>query len=253
MTDNRTMDVMLQAPTEGYGDAIMVPDILAENFEIKTSLLSLIQANQFHSFESNNPHDHIRSFNRITSTLKFRNVPNNAIKLINTVANQRGDLKAITTRSGVSYDGPPIPPPTSSFPKVVERVPKVTKDRARRVDGRINYSSTSGNPTPSDPIIASSSPSLTPFEGGDFILEEIETFLRTSDELSNLDNDYYDTERDILYLEKLLNEDPSSNLPPMKNEDLKQAYITMMKPSIEEPLELKLKDLPSHLEYAFLE
>ncbi|GJS79565.1 reverse transcriptase domain-containing protein [Tanacetum coccineum] len=59
-------------------------------------------------------------------------------------------------------------------------------------------SSTSGNPTPSDPIIASSSPSLTPFEGGDFILEEIETFLRTPEELSNLDNDYYDTEGDIL-------------------------------------------------------
>nr|GEW35405.1 reverse transcriptase domain-containing protein [Tanacetum cinerariifolium] len=46
----------------------------------------------------------------------------------NTVANPRGDLEAITTRSGVSYDGPPIPPPTSSLPKVVERVPEVTKD-----------------------------------------------------------------------------------------------------------------------------
>nr|GEW42536.1 reverse transcriptase domain-containing protein [Tanacetum cinerariifolium] len=46
----------------------------------------------------------------------------------NTIANPRGDLKAITTRSGVSYDGPPIPPPFSSLPKVVERVPKVTKD-----------------------------------------------------------------------------------------------------------------------------
>nr|GEZ54955.1 hypothetical protein [Tanacetum cinerariifolium] len=44
----------------------------------------------------------------------------------NTVANPRGDLKVITTRSGVSYDGPPIPPPTSSLPKVVERVPEVT-------------------------------------------------------------------------------------------------------------------------------
>ncbi|GJS16323.1 reverse transcriptase domain-containing protein [Tanacetum coccineum] len=37
-------------------------------------------------------------------------------------------------------------------------------------------SSSSGNPTPSDPIVASSSPSFTPFEGGDFILEEIEIF-----------------------------------------------------------------------------
>ncbi|GKG27184.1 hypothetical protein Tco_0402887, partial [Tanacetum coccineum] len=54
--------------------------------------------------------------------------------------------------------------------------------------------STSGNPTPSDPIIASSFPSFTPFEGGDFILEEIESFLRTPEELSNLDDDYYDTE-----------------------------------------------------------
>ncbi|GKD68586.1 reverse transcriptase domain-containing protein [Tanacetum coccineum] len=114
-------------------------------------------------------------------------------------------------------------------------------------------SSTSGNPTPSDPIIASSSPLFTPFEGGDFILEEIDTFLHTPVELSNLDDDYYDTEGDILYLEKLLNEDPSPNLPPMKNDNLKQDDVTMTKPSIEEPSKLKLKDLPSHLEYAFLE
>nr|GFB14766.1 reverse transcriptase domain-containing protein [Tanacetum cinerariifolium] len=46
----------------------------------------------------------------------------------NTIANPMGDLKAITTRSGVSYDGPPIPPSFSSLPKVVERVPEVTKD-----------------------------------------------------------------------------------------------------------------------------
>nr|GEY18843.1 reverse transcriptase domain-containing protein [Tanacetum cinerariifolium] len=45
----------------------------------------------------------------------------------NTIANPRGDLKAITTRSGVSYDGLPIPPPFSSLPKVVERVPEVSK------------------------------------------------------------------------------------------------------------------------------
>ncbi|GJZ01657.1 reverse transcriptase domain-containing protein [Tanacetum coccineum] len=114
-------------------------------------------------------------------------------------------------------------------------------------------SSTSGNPTPSHPIITSSSPSFTPFEGGDFILEEIETFLRTPNELFNLDDDYYDTEGDILYLEKLLNEDPSPTLLPMKNDDLKQVDVTKTKPSIEEPPKLELKDLPSHLEYSFLE
>ncbi|GJQ93351.1 hypothetical protein Tco_0004490 [Tanacetum coccineum] len=46
----------------------------------------------------------------------------------NTVANPRGDLKAITTRSGISYNGPPIPPPISPLPKVVEREPDVIKD-----------------------------------------------------------------------------------------------------------------------------
>ncbi|GJT08068.1 reverse transcriptase domain-containing protein [Tanacetum coccineum] len=87
--------------------------------------------------------------------------------------------------------------------------------------------------------------------GGDFILEEIDTFLHTPEELSNLDDDYYDTEGDILYLEKLLNEDPSPTLPPMKNDDLKQVDVTLTKPSIEEPPELELKDLPSHLECIF--
>nr|GEU67370.1 reverse transcriptase domain-containing protein [Tanacetum cinerariifolium] len=114
--------------------------------------------------------------------------------------------------------------------------------------------SKSGSPTPtSDTIISSSSTSFTPFEGSNFILEEIETFLQTLDELSNLDDDYNDTKGDILYLEKLLNEDPSPNLPPVKTEDLKQVDATMTNPSIEEPPDLELKELPSHLEYAFLE
>nr|GEW49272.1 reverse transcriptase domain-containing protein [Tanacetum cinerariifolium] len=46
----------------------------------------------------------------------------------NTIANLRSDLKAITTRSGVSYDGPQIPPSTSFLPKVVENKPEATKD-----------------------------------------------------------------------------------------------------------------------------
>ncbi|GKA56692.1 putative nucleotidyltransferase, ribonuclease H [Tanacetum coccineum] len=102
---------------------------------------------------------------------------------------------------------------------------------------------------------SSSSPRINKisFEGGDFILEEIKTFLHTPDELSNLDDDYYDTEGDILYLENLLNKYPSPTLPLLKNDDLKQIDVTMTKPSTEEPPELELKDLPSHLEYAFLE
>nr|GEV03834.1 DNA-directed DNA polymerase [Tanacetum cinerariifolium] len=46
----------------------------------------------------------------------------------NTIANPRSDLKAITTRSCVSYDRPKIPPLTSLLPKVVENEPEATKD-----------------------------------------------------------------------------------------------------------------------------
>ncbi|GJU55601.1 reverse transcriptase domain-containing protein [Tanacetum coccineum] len=112
-------------------------------------------------------------------------------------------------------------------------------------------SSTSGNPTPSlDPILSTSFPSLTSFEGGDFILEEIEACL-TNDSISpRIDDADFDPEGDLLLLEKLLNDDPSSPLPP---KELHFKEIKTIKSSIDDPPELELKDLPSHLEYAFLE
>nr|GFB25238.1 hypothetical protein [Tanacetum cinerariifolium] len=47
MADNRTMAQMLQAPIEGYEDAIVVPPINANNFELKHTLINLVQSNQF--------------------------------------------------------------------------------------------------------------------------------------------------------------------------------------------------------------
>ncbi|GJX75849.1 hypothetical protein Tco_0322660 [Tanacetum coccineum] len=78
----RTMEELLRAPTEGYGEAIVIPKINADHFEIKTNLLQLVQASPFHGFERENPHTHINNFKRITSTLKFRDVPNDVIKLM---------------------------------------------------------------------------------------------------------------------------------------------------------------------------
>nr|GEW96666.1 reverse transcriptase domain-containing protein [Tanacetum cinerariifolium] len=116
---------------------------------------------------------------------------------------------------------------------------------------RFSEISKSGNPTPSsNPIVALSSSSLTPFEGGDFILEEIETYLASESIPPGIDNTKFDPEGDILLIEKLLNDDPSSPLPP-KEHNLKE--LKSVKSSIDEPPELELKDLPSHLEYAFLE
>nr|GEV57655.1 reverse transcriptase domain-containing protein [Tanacetum cinerariifolium] len=82
MADNRTMEELLQAPTEGYGEAIVIPKINADHFEIKTNLLQLVQANLCQGFERRNPHTHINNFKMITSTLKFRDVPNDVIKLM---------------------------------------------------------------------------------------------------------------------------------------------------------------------------
>ncbi|GJZ25387.1 hypothetical protein Tco_0569640, partial [Tanacetum coccineum] len=78
----RTMEELLRAPTEGYGEAIVLLEINADHSEIKTNLLQLVQANSFNGRENENPHAHINSFKRITSTLRFRNVPNDVIKLM---------------------------------------------------------------------------------------------------------------------------------------------------------------------------
>nr|GEU84270.1 putative reverse transcriptase domain-containing protein [Tanacetum cinerariifolium] len=76
MADQRTMAQLLQAPTEGYEDAIVVPAITADNFELKHGLLTLVQNKQFFGHDKEDPHAHIRYFNKTTSTMKFLNVPN---------------------------------------------------------------------------------------------------------------------------------------------------------------------------------
>ncbi|GKE56635.1 hypothetical protein Tco_1495820, partial [Tanacetum coccineum] len=54
----RTIEELLRAPTEGYEEAIVLPKINADHFEIKTNLLQLVQANLFYGRESENPHAH---------------------------------------------------------------------------------------------------------------------------------------------------------------------------------------------------
>nr|GEY10854.1 reverse transcriptase domain-containing protein [Tanacetum cinerariifolium] len=449
---DRTMEELLQAPTEGYGEAIVIPEILAENFEIKTNLLRLVQTNKFYGFERDNSHTHISNFKRMTSTLKYRDVPNDAIKLMlfsyslegaaricnqssvcaatgtynqvsppnlasnqippsgfapvqnnqnsNNVPNPKGKMKAVTTRSGLAYEGPSIP--TNFSPEeVVEREIKETTDKeqyncqgstthiqppvvpisipepdvpktqpkpnipypSRLNDQKLREKATNqmekffqifhdlhldisfadalllmpkfastikslltnkdklfelakklpeklGDPgkflIPCDfpgidvchalvdlgasinlmplsiwkklslPELAPTRMTLeladrsitrpkgvaedvfvkvgkfyfpTDFVVVDFEADQIEDFLKDESIPTGIEDSFYDPEGDILYLEKLLNDDPSQ-LPPM---DLKQAEETKAKSSIEEPPELKLKELPSHLEYAFLE
>nr|GFA73372.1 reverse transcriptase domain-containing protein [Tanacetum cinerariifolium] len=82
MADQRTMAQLLQAPTEGYEDVIVVLAITADNFELKHGLLTLVPNKQFFGQDKEDLHAHIRYFNKIISTLKFLNVSNTSIKLI---------------------------------------------------------------------------------------------------------------------------------------------------------------------------
>nr|GEY00422.1 reverse transcriptase domain-containing protein [Tanacetum cinerariifolium] len=494
MVDNLTMEELLQAPTEGYGEAIFIPEINADYFEIKTNLLQLVQVNPYHGFERENPHTDINNFKRITSTLKFRDVPDDVIKLMmfpyylegnarvwdnasksndmidkladqistlvdifakkivtlalvkaveescllvveliaitqnqsstsgtilsNNIPNPKGEIKAITTQSAVAYDGPSIPTSkknqsstsgtlsSNNIPNpkamLLKKLPKKLGDPDKffipcdfsgmdvchaladlgasinlmplsilkkhslskliptrmtleladrsitRLEGvaedvfvkvekfhfltdfvvvdfeadprvslilgrsflrtdralidvyveeitlRVNdeaitfnlnqttrYSSTyddfsinridmidvareeyaqeilgfssnslGGNSTSTfEPILSDSSPSLTPFEGSDFILEEIDAYLKDESISPEINHADCDPEGDICLIENLLNDDPFQ-LPLM---DLKQGEVVKAKSLIEEPPELELKELPSHLEYAYLE
>nr|GEZ88732.1 reverse transcriptase domain-containing protein [Tanacetum cinerariifolium] len=211
MADQRTIAEFLRAPTEGYAEAIVAPSILAEQFELKHSLINMMNLDEFFRLEKDNTHDHIRwgspslarkrtlafyshclaadgntfpklrdniqgyvstaavNYNQViplselekikrmneanTKAMQtqinnvkneLRNEMKNSIQASmsnqtnelknmmarffqmntastsgsgslpsNTIANPKGELKAITTRSGIVLDGPsvPIPPP----------------------------------------------------------------------------------------------------------------------------------------------
>ncbi|GJX49092.1 reverse transcriptase domain-containing protein [Tanacetum coccineum] len=119
------------------------------------------------------------------------------------------------------------------------------------------------NPSPYyDPIVSTSSPTLTPFDESDFLLfEEADAFIAIDDEpVSPVFNaTYYDPEGDILILDALLNSDPlpspnQGDYSPGIQKDLKvvEPKKSSLEPKDEIP-EVELKELPPHLEYAFLE
>nr|GFC94896.1 hypothetical protein [Tanacetum cinerariifolium] len=112
-----------------------------------------------------------------------------------------------------------------------------------------------------EPIVSVTSPTPTPFGDSDFFLfEEADAFLGLEDDLDSpkINPFYYDPKGDILLLEAILNSEPSpplqnqyQNLPSFK-EELKAYEAQTIKSSVDEPPEVELKDLPHHLEYAFL-
>nr|GFA39871.1 reverse transcriptase domain-containing protein [Tanacetum cinerariifolium] len=108
----------------------------------------------------------------------------------------------------------------------------------------------SGNPTPYyDPIVSTSSLTLTLFGDSDFLLEEVDAFLALEDDATSpeVDQSYLNPEADILLLEAFLNDDPSlppptqGNYMPQVRKELKICEAKSDKSSIDEPPEVELK------------
>ncbi|GKE25961.1 hypothetical protein Tco_1441345 [Tanacetum coccineum] len=189
----------------------------------------------------------------------------------NTTTNPKEDLKGITTQSGVVYQGPTIP--TTSSPQVVERRTEVTKDMIFPTNNRNTedvqppvVQVENQNPV-SEPVDVPThiskffSDSSRPFGNSDFLhLEEADAFLSLADDPTSpeVDESYYNPEGDILILEALLivilHRLRTKEIICWKSERrTKLCEAKTSKPLIDEPPEVELKDLPPHLEYAFLE
>ncbi|GJT87031.1 reverse transcriptase domain-containing protein [Tanacetum coccineum] len=81
----------------------------------------------------------------------------------NTIAIPKGDVKSITTRSGVSYNGPQVPPPISSLPKEMENEPKVTKDSVQPSTENIQPPAVQTNDQIGEPVVASKTKPTMPY------------------------------------------------------------------------------------------
>ncbi|GJT54151.1 reverse transcriptase domain-containing protein [Tanacetum coccineum] len=192
MDDNRTMAQLLEAPTEGYEDAIVVPKLPRNNFKIQaqTGLLILVQNSTFFGHDKEVHMPIVISY-KINST-------------------NEGSQTSLS----------------SSVKLMLFHFPR-------------------GSST-------NSGLKKSPLDRKCFYNGEIVNFLKHDDSYNRGVDGIYDSEGDTVYLEELLsviNSDP--NLPPSPVCEIN--VPEKVKSSCEDPPDLELKDLPSHLEYAFLE
>nr|GEV84303.1 reverse transcriptase domain-containing protein [Tanacetum cinerariifolium] len=157
IADDRTMAQMLQAPIEGYENAIVVPPINANNFEIKQTLINLVQSNQFTGRQD--PHNHLRFFNKVTSTFRHPEVSNTTVKLLLFLFSLEGeariwldkepprsiltweDLDALDSAAGGNFLDK-IPRECLS---IIESKSKVRYSRSRVIDVRTNANANLSN------------------------------------------------------------------------------------------------------------
>ncbi|GJR82944.1 reverse transcriptase domain-containing protein [Tanacetum coccineum] len=78
----RPIEKLLQTPIVGIENAIVVPAVLANEFELKAELLDFVSNNSFFGLENDDPHSHIKRFYQITRTFKINQVPHDVVNLI---------------------------------------------------------------------------------------------------------------------------------------------------------------------------
>ncbi|GJT53707.1 hypothetical protein Tco_0988761, partial [Tanacetum coccineum] len=232
----RSMKELCQPSINGRGEPIAPIPIKATDFGLRHHMIQQVQNTcQFHRLPGDDANRHIDKFLEITQHMKQNGVSGDSLRLSlfpyyfrppgslpsNTVANPRGDVKAITTQSGVAYDGPSIPPTPSPLPKEAKRETEATKDKdifkevlkIKKLSHHLSGSTTS---TPD------SSPSLTTDEDYDdesLPEEDVqeENFKIYSNPLFEFDIEYISSDVNPLFNEEL--EDIESNDSYVSNLD----------------------------------
>ncbi|GJT41060.1 reverse transcriptase domain-containing protein [Tanacetum coccineum] len=333
MDDQRTMAQLLEAPTEGYEDAIVVPEINA-NFELKHGLINLVQNKQFFGHDKEDPHAHIqkeppRSIqtwddlvskfinkffppskttnlrNEITrfqqrfdetfyeawdrfndllrayqDSFKFRledggnfldKMPRDCLRIIESKSKVRNSRnKPVVAKVSASTSTPGI---SSEVAELKEMVKALLLDKKNQSPAPTPVKAVEQScvvqppayqaPAYQPPALQNQGVSKEDFHRLRLKLmmqcQPLSPFLALEDDPTSpeVDPTYYDPEGDILLLEAILNSEPSpplqGNYFPETRKDLKICEANHENSSVNEPPEVELKDLPPHLEYAFLE
>nr|GEZ21326.1 hypothetical protein [Tanacetum cinerariifolium] len=237
MADNRTMAQMLKPPIEGYEDAIVVPQINANNFELKQTLINLVQSNQF--TERQDPHNHLRFFNKVTSTFRhpettyLRNEITNFLQKPNKMFNEAWErFKDLLRQCPHHEQQEPTEETTDTeLPSTEDIQPplvqvEVQVDKPIEEPSAVILKAKANLPYPSrlqkeklrekDDILAAKFMEIfrdLHFELReiDFESEEIENFLNDDSIPFGVEDSPFNMDEDILFLESLLRDDP---IPP---------------------------------------
>nr|GEU72602.1 reverse transcriptase domain-containing protein [Tanacetum cinerariifolium] len=261
--DLRTMEELCEPTLNGRGGPVALISIQAMNFRLKNDMIQQVQNScQFHGLLGDDANKHFDKFLHVTQSINVSGVTDESIRLYlfphslthHAIAwFDRFPRNSITTFEQMDKMFLRKYFPPSMVTKLRNEITNF-RQSCEEYSQEVLEFSVSGNPTPSTKqTVSISSPALTSFEDSNFLLEETDAFLAIDGEpLSpEIDDSYYDSEGDILLLEEFLNDDQSS--PPLPPQELKVVEPKNEKSSIDEPPVVELKDLPPHLEYAFLE